>query len=81
MNAPEGEFIFRGVVPIEGFYPVEQDQLGPFVWSWRKFSIRKPRGIRFLDLFLCYYGTKGKLIIGKELAGGPMEIALTSGWN
>ena len=80
MNTSEREVIFREVVPVEGFYPVERDQLAPFVWSKRKFSIRKPRGIRFLDLFLCYYGLNGKLVISGSPAGSPVEITLTRGW-
>ena len=80
MNGPEGRFIFHDVVPIAGFYPVERDQLGPFVWSRRKFSIRKPEGIRFLDLFLCYYGLNGKLVISGAPTGSPVEITLTRGW-
>jgi MoaA/NifB/PqqE/SkfB family radical SAM enzyme len=80
MVVSEREVIFREVVPIAGFYPVERDQLGPFVWSKRKFSIRKPEGIRFLDLFVCYYGLNGKLVISQAPAGSPVEIALTRGW-
>jgi MoaA/NifB/PqqE/SkfB family radical SAM enzyme len=80
MAVSEREAIFREVVPIAGFYPVERDQLGPFVWSKRKFSIRKPEGIRFLDLFICYYGLNGKLIIGKERSDEHLEITLTRGW-
>ncbi len=80
MNVSEREVIFREITPVEGFYPVEQDQLGPFVWSRREFIIRKPEGIRYVDLFLCYYGHNGKLVIGKEPAGGPTEITLSRGW-
>ena len=80
MKASEREVIFREVAPIAGFYPVERDELGPFVWSKRKFSIRKPEGIRFLDLFVCYYGLNGKLVISQGPAGSPVEIALTRGW-
>ena len=80
MQVKTTQVIFKEVVPIAGFYPVERDQLGPFVWSKRKFSIRKPEGIRFLDLFLCYYGLNGKLIISQTPAGGPVEITLTRGW-
>ncbi|MGO9121997.1 MAG: radical SAM protein [Desulfomonilaceae bacterium] len=80
MAVSEREAIFREVAPIAGFYPVERDQLGPFVWSRRRFSIRKPEGIRFLDLFLSYYGLYGKLVISQTPAGGPVEITLSRGW-
>jgi MoaA/NifB/PqqE/SkfB family radical SAM enzyme len=81
MTLPEGEVIFCDIVPIAGFHPAERDQLGPFVWTRGKFSIRKPEGIRYVDLFLCYYGTNGRLVIGKDSAHGPVEITLIRGWS
>jgi MoaA/NifB/PqqE/SkfB family radical SAM enzyme len=81
VTVSEKEIIFRELGPIAGLHPFERDQLGPFVWTRGKFSIRKPEGIRYLDLFFCYYGTNGRLVIGKDSAHGPVEITLIRGWS
>ena len=64
----------------DGFHGLERDHFGPFVWSKRSFSIRRPKSSRYLALKLCYYGQNGRLDVA--CAGrGVNHICLHSGWS
>jgi MoaA/NifB/PqqE/SkfB family radical SAM enzyme len=80
MTASARELAFLNVLPIEGFYPVEWDELGPFVWTQKRFRVRKTSTSDFVEVTLCYYGDKGRLLVKSVGCEQRIEIGLHRGW-
>ena len=72
--------IFNGVFPIEGFYEKESDDLGPFVWTKRRFKTRYHGVSGLFRINLCYYGENGLLSVQGE-NGEKTFMALYRGWH
>ena len=73
--------IFGIFHPLDGFHGIEEDELGPFVWTWKRFQIRKPPTVRFVEVDLCYYGDKGRLLLSGGDGDRRIEIDLHRGWG
>jgi MoaA/NifB/PqqE/SkfB family radical SAM enzyme len=72
--------IFGPFQPLHGFYKTEEDELGPFVWTRKRFRLRKPSAVRYVEINLCYYGEKGRLLVNGVGCDQPIEISLYRGW-
>jgi molybdenum cofactor biosynthesis enzyme MoaA len=72
--------IFGDLIPTYGYYSVEHDVHGHFVWAKEKFGLRGISGKRFYSAAICYYGDVGSLRIRSD-AGWETEIRLNKGWN
>jgi MoaA/NifB/PqqE/SkfB family radical SAM enzyme len=72
--------IFGPFQPLGGFHQIEEDELGPFVWTGKRFRVRKPSAVRDVEINLCYYGEKGRLLVNGVGCDQPIEISLYRGW-
>jgi MoaA/NifB/PqqE/SkfB family radical SAM enzyme len=74
--------IFGEIRPRRGFHDVERDVWGPFVWTEKSFTLRRPpqgSGSGCYLVRLCYYGSCGFLLVRR---GSDRErITLHKGWN
>jgi molybdenum cofactor biosynthesis enzyme MoaA len=66
---------------LSGFYPVEQDVLGPFVWTTASGQIRLKRDTKFAQWHLCYYGNEGRLTFRNQRAEVIDAVDLCRGWH
>ncbi len=73
--------IFGSSQPLGGFHQIEEDELGAFVWTEKRFQIRKPPAARFVELNLCYYGEAGRLLVNGASCDQRIEIGLYKGWG
>ena len=73
--------IFGPFQPLGGFHEIEEDELGYFVWTRKRFGVRKTLGLRCLEINLCYYGEKGRLLVNGEGRDHRIEISLHQGWG
>lgn len=72
--------VFHELQPIDGFYDIEHDFWGWFVWAKKRFSVNAQNGVDYFSVELCYYGSNGKLWIqGPE--GNSRKIDLYQGWH
>ncbi|MFC1883462.1 radical SAM protein [Thermodesulfobacteriota bacterium] len=74
------EKIFNGVLPIEGFYEEESDDLESFVWTKRRFKTKYYGKSGLFRVNLCYYGDNGVLSAHGE-NGEKTSMALYKGWH
>ena len=65
---------------LDGFYPPERDELGPFAWARRAFRLGRREGEAYVRADICYYGKDGRLK-ARDRAGHELEITLSPGWN
>jgi MoaA/NifB/PqqE/SkfB family radical SAM enzyme len=73
--------IFGAFTPLEGFHHIEEDELGHFVWTRKRFRLRKPLTVRWVEIDLCYYGDEGRLVIKGEGCDHGIETRLHRGWG
>jgi MoaA/NifB/PqqE/SkfB family radical SAM enzyme len=73
--------IFGAFQPQFGFHETEEDELGYFVWTRKKFRVRKPAVVRWVEIDLCYYGDEGRLVLKRESCEHVTEIELHKGWG
>ncbi|MGO9570593.1 MAG: radical SAM/SPASM domain-containing protein [Desulfomonilaceae bacterium] len=73
--------IFGPFQPLWGFHQIEEDELGYFVWTRKRFRVRKPPAVPFVELNLCYYGEKGRLLVQGVDRDQRIEIGLYKGWG
>jgi len=72
--------VFNECSAVGGFHPLEQDQLGPFVWSEQNFRLQLSRPAPFLLLTVCYLGDRGTLTIRSPM--NQLDWApLCRGWH
>jgi|GEM_PF-1835327 len=45
MEKEQTSSVFKGMDPKDGFHEIDQDMLGPFVWSEKRFDLKKTCGI------------------------------------
>ena len=67
--------------PLGGFHQTEEDEHGQFIWTRKRFQIRKPPTVHFVESNLCYYGEKGRLLVRGVDCGQRLEIVLYKGWG
>jgi len=72
--------ILQEICPTKGFYEVEFDEGGPFVWTKPRFNAQRLSKARFFAATLCFYGDEGKLIVRSE-EGQETSIDLYRGWH
>jgi MoaA/NifB/PqqE/SkfB family radical SAM enzyme len=72
--------IWGSLQPLGGFHQIEEDELGPFVWTEKRFQIRRPAAEHFIAVNLCYYGNRGKLFAKSVVNGQSIKISLRRGW-
>ena len=72
--------IFHGVIPLRGFYEIERDKDGPFVWARGSFGVRTISSENRFAVEMCSYSEEGRLSVysGDELR---LSIALCRGWH
>jgi sulfatase maturation enzyme AslB (radical SAM superfamily) len=72
--------VFHGVIPLGGFYEIERDNNGPFVWARASFMVRTVSSENRFAVEMCTYSEEGKLSVysGDQLR---LSIALCRGWH
>lgn len=80
MTDPRLRAIFHDLVPLHGFHGSEADVWGPFVWSKRRFAVRKLDTGGAYVARLCFNGDEGVLNIRAKGAVGK-AISIRRGWN
>ena len=75
----DSETIFGPIKSGAGFHEIERDIWGPFVWTQKRFTFRRPQSCEFFVFQACYYGDRGKLSLKGQ--GGSLHIDLHRGWN
>jgi MoaA/NifB/PqqE/SkfB family radical SAM enzyme len=73
--------IFGTFQPLTGFHQIEEDELGYFVWTQKRFRVRKPPVAHWAEINLCYYGEEGRLVLKGEGSEHGIETALHRGWG
>jgi hypothetical protein len=63
-----------------GFYDVESDVNGHFVWAKGQFGLRGNASGRFYAARICYYGDAGTLQL-RVATGWTCEVQLQKGWH
>jgi len=80
MNGLLQKAVFGDLVSLDGFHETESDIWGPFVWSRKRFSLRRPQGADWYAAKMCYLGESGKLTVREPGSRGE-ERPLHKGWN
>jgi MoaA/NifB/PqqE/SkfB family radical SAM enzyme len=72
--------VFYGVIPVRGFYDMESDKDGPFVWARGSFGVRTISTKKRFVVHMCSYSDEGRLCVysGEELR---LSVALCRGWH
>jgi MoaA/NifB/PqqE/SkfB family radical SAM enzyme len=72
--------VFRGVIPVRGFYEIERDRDGSFLWARGSFGVRTITSENHFRAEMCSPSDEGKLFVysGDELR---LSIALCRGWH
>jgi len=72
--------MWQDVEFVAGFHSLEQDDLGPFIWSTGTFCLRFAQPGRLVRFKLCYYGLEGELAF---TSGDHVwdTVTLTRGWH
>ena len=70
--------MFQGLT---GFHQIEEDELGYFVWTRKRFRVGRPAVVRWVEINLCYYGAEGRLVLRGEGSEHSIETALHRGWR
>jgi hypothetical protein len=66
---------------LDGFNEIEQNEMGPFVWTKRVFALSPKSSARFVKLSVAYLGKDGMLTV--RAADGSLldEVELQEGWH
>jgi molybdenum cofactor biosynthesis enzyme MoaA len=67
-------------VQVEGFYPREHDNDGPFFWTKPNFSFQRPLKKRYLALYLAPEAPDSRLTLSNHTSIAS-SISLTAGWH
>jgi MoaA/NifB/PqqE/SkfB family radical SAM enzyme len=73
--------IFGPFQPLGGFHQTEEDEIGHFIWTGKRFRVRIPSAADSVEINLCYYGDKGRLLVSGEGCDHRIEISLHKGWG
>ena len=74
------EAILSDLTSTYGFYDVESDVNGHFVWAKGQFGLRGNASGRFYAARICYYGDAGTLQL-RVATGWTCEVQLQKGWH
>ncbi len=72
--------VFTVMDPIDGFHEMEQDMLGPHIWTAKRFKLMKTTGDSLFSLHLLYLGRNGKLSV-RDSHNNLQTLMLFPGWN
>ncbi|MGO9121169.1 MAG: hypothetical protein ACLQPD_26600 [Desulfomonilaceae bacterium] len=75
----DSETIFGTIESGNGFHKIERDIWGPFVWTQKRFTFRRPQSSEFFVFQACYHGDQGRLSLAGQ--GRKLQIELHKGWN
>ena len=75
-----GHDIFGDIVPVDGFYQIERDNFGDFVWSKKCFTVRRPPGLDYCSVHCCFNGESATLSMGDGSEPGS-SMSILKGWH
>jgi hypothetical protein len=73
-------FLIAERQPADGFYPFEYDNDGAFCWTQPRFSLQRPRGNRYVALYLSRPDSTSQLTLTDDRPIAT-RVSLAAGWH